>query len=167
MEGEREKERENNGASSATCCVVGLDSTTNISYIACSSCEKPLHTQHNPSSTPALCCSFCKSSSFKRFYRVVMSVASGNKVMVVICFDKAARVMFGCSADEFFDFAKVNPFAVVTAGQILEGEMFGMKLSMPRSGNAEHLRATSVVPLHSGFQPVIQTLKKMYRVKHR
>ncbi|XP_020518117.1 uncharacterized protein LOC18426486 isoform X2 [Amborella trichopoda] len=134
MEGEREKERENNGASSATCCVVGLDSTTNISYIACSSCEKPLHTQHNPSSTPALCCSFCKSSSFKRFYRVVMSVASGNKVMVVICFDKAARVMFGCSADEFFDFAKVNPFAgrCQSHGLISRGHRMGSLINSPR-----------------------------------
>ena len=32
-----------------------------------------------------------------------------HKVFVVIMFDKAARVLFVCSADEFFDFAKLHP----------------------------------------------------------
>lgn len=40
-----------------------------------------------------------------------ISIATDTKVKVVICFDRAARVLFGCSADEFFDFAKVHPFA--------------------------------------------------------
>lgn len=40
-----------------------------------------------------------------------MSVASDTRVFTVICFDRAAKVLFGCSADEFFDFAKLHPFA--------------------------------------------------------
>lgn len=40
-----------------------------------------------------------------------MSIASDTKVFVVVMFDRAARVLFGCSADEFFDFAKIHPFA--------------------------------------------------------
>ena len=40
-----------------------------------------------------------------------MSVASDTKVFTVICFDRAAKSLFGCSADEFFDFAKIHPFA--------------------------------------------------------
>lgn len=40
-----------------------------------------------------------------------ISIATDTKVKVVICFDRAARVLFGCSADEFVDFAKVHPFA--------------------------------------------------------
>lgn len=40
-----------------------------------------------------------------------MSIASDTKVFVVICFDRAARVVFGCSADEFFDFVKIHPFS--------------------------------------------------------
>lgn len=40
-----------------------------------------------------------------------MSIATDKKVQTVICFDRAARVLFGCSADEFFDFAKLHPFA--------------------------------------------------------
>jgi hypothetical protein len=40
-----------------------------------------------------------------------MSVATETKVFVVIMFDRAARVLLGCSADEFFDFAKMHPFA--------------------------------------------------------
>lgn len=40
-----------------------------------------------------------------------VSIATDTKVFVVICFDRAARVLFGCSADEFFDFAKLHPYA--------------------------------------------------------
>lgn len=40
-----------------------------------------------------------------------MSVASDTRVFTAICFDRAAKVLFGCSADEFFDFAKLHPFA--------------------------------------------------------
>lgn len=40
-----------------------------------------------------------------------MSIASDTKVFVVVMFDRAARVLFGCSADEFFDFAKLHPFS--------------------------------------------------------
>ena len=43
------------------------------------------------------------------FFQV--SIASDTKVFVVICFDRAARALFGCSADEFFDFVKLHPFA--------------------------------------------------------
>lgn len=40
-----------------------------------------------------------------------VSIATDTKVLNVICFDRAARILFGCSADEFFDFAKIHPFA--------------------------------------------------------
>ena len=40
-----------------------------------------------------------------------MSKATEKRVIVVIMFDRAARVLFGCSADEFFDFSKTHPFA--------------------------------------------------------
>ncbi|KAF9593550.1 hypothetical protein IFM89_024168 [Coptis chinensis] len=94
----------------------------------------------------------------------MLSIASDTKVFVVVCFDRAARVLFGCSADEFFDFAKLSPFSVMTAGKVLEGEMFQMTLSKPKNGNAEHLRVVSVVPLRTEYSPVIQMLKKLYGV---
>lgn len=53
----------------------------------------------------------------------------------------------------------------VTAGKVLEGEMFRMTLSKPKNGNAQHLRVVSVVPLRSGFQPAIETLRELYGVK--
>lgn len=40
-----------------------------------------------------------------------MSIATDSKVITVICFDRAARFLFGCSADEFFDFAKLHPYS--------------------------------------------------------
>lgn len=56
------------------------------------------------------------------------------------------------------------PFAAAKAGKILEGEMFKMTLSKPKNGNAQHLRAVSVVPLSSGFQSAIESLKELYGV---
>lgn len=84
--------------------------------------------------------------------------------MVVICFDRAARVLFGCSADEFSDFCTSHPSAREKAGEMLEGAMFRMKLSRPKKGNAEHLRVVSVVPLLTGFRPLIHELRHLYRV---
>ncbi|KAK4358672.1 hypothetical protein RND71_020901 [Anisodus tanguticus] len=76
-------------------------------------------------------------------------------------FDRAARVLFGCSADDFFDFAKTHPFA----GKALEGEMLKVTLSQPKNGNARHLRVMSVLPLRTGFQPVIETLRALYQAR--
>lgn len=58
----------------------------------------------------------------------------------------------------------VFDLVATNAGKILEGEMCRMTLAKPKNGNAEHLRVTSVVPLSSGFQPVIQSLKELYGV---
>lgn len=62
----------------------------------------------------------------------------------------------------FSDWKMVYSCAAEKAAQILEGEMCRMTLSKPKSGNAQHLRAVSVVPLCDGFQPVIITLKQIY-----
>ncbi|KAL2938461.1 RNA-directed RNA polymerase catalytic subunit [Bienertia sinuspersici] len=144
------------------CTIIAIDTTSNFSYLVCFVCEKPL-------SDPTSLCKFCSrnainSASFrsKRLFRLLMSIASDTRVFRVICFDRAAKVLFGCSADEFFDFAKFHPYAAVNAGKFLEGEMCRMTLAKPKNGNAQHLRVASVVPLSSGFQPVIQSLKELY-----
>ncbi|XP_059314697.1 uncharacterized protein LOC132065360 isoform X2 [Lycium ferocissimum] len=98
-----------------------------------------------------------------RLYKV--SIATEKKVIVVIMFDRAAKVLFGCSADEFFDFAKTHPFAAANVGKALEGEMLKVTLSQPKNGNARHLRVASVLPLKTGYQPVIETLRELYRAR--
>ncbi|KAJ4977230.1 hypothetical protein NE237_002336 [Protea cynaroides] len=155
---------EGEGPSTVICTVVAVDSTS-FCYRVCSVCDKTL-----PDKGPPVC-RFCDikgfnpgSSGFKRLYRILLSVASENKVFVVICFDRAARVLFGCSADEFFEFSKLNPFSAVAAGKVLEGEMFQMTLSKPKNGNARNIRVVSVFPLRSDFSPAINTLKKLYNV---
>ncbi|KAI6685199.1 hypothetical protein NL676_031112 [Syzygium grande] len=147
------------------CAILAIDHA-NLLYRACSVCERPL--PDDPSSL----CKYCGLSSFdpgsprsKRLFRLLMSIATDKKVFTVICFDRVARIMFGTSADEFFDFAKLHPFAAVAAARILEGELFRMTLSKPRSGNAQHLRVTSLVPMRSGYQPVIEGLRELYRVR--
>ncbi|CAA3022730.1 Hypothetical predicted protein [Olea europaea subsp. europaea] len=142
--------------------LVAIDHT-NICYRVCSVCEKTLSDNTNA-------CKYCNfnnsfnpgSSGSKRLFRVLMSIATDTKVFVVIMFDRAARVLFGCSADEFFDFAKTHPFAAVTTSKALEGEMLRVTLSKPKNGNAQHLRVVTVVPLRSGFQSAIETLREFY-----
>ncbi|KAE9461231.1 hypothetical protein C3L33_06822, partial [Rhododendron williamsianum] len=104
------------------CTVVAVDHT-HLCYRVCSLCEKTLpetdknnNTSSSSSSSSSSACKYCNafnpvSSNPKRLFRVLMSIASDTKVFVVVMFDRAARVLFGCSADEFFDFAKLHPFS--------------------------------------------------------
>ncbi|KAL1817062.1 hypothetical protein ACET3Z_019636 [Daucus carota] len=157
------------------CSVVAIDHF-NYCYSVCSLCEKTLTPDNNnvnlndhtsSSSSSSSICNHChlknpSSSGPKRLFRVLMSVASDTEVFVVVMFDRAARVLFGCSADEFFHFAKLHPFSDLTAGKILEGEILRVALSKPKNVNAQHERVVSVVPLRSGFLPVIETLRQLY-----
>lgn len=120
------------------CSVLGVDNT-NFCYRVCSVCERTL--PDDPSSLCKFCNYNINNSvsSSKRLFRLLVSIlllgeiikwffvkammgfwfpwfwqisiATDTKVKVVICFDRAARVLFGCSADHFFDFAKLHPFA--------------------------------------------------------
>ncbi|XP_030520643.1 uncharacterized protein LOC115734166 [Rhodamnia argentea] len=152
-------------ATTEVCAILAID-PADLLYRACSICERSL--PDDPSSL----CKHCDRNSFnpgpsgsKRLFRLLMSIATDKKVFTVICFDRVARIMFGTSADEFFDFSKLHPFAAVAAARMLEGELFRMTLSKPRSGNAQHLRVTSLVPMRSGYQPVIEGLRELYRVR--
>ncbi|KAH9326153.1 hypothetical protein KI387_006331, partial [Taxus chinensis] len=124
----------------------------------CSECERVLPDKGVGSSE----CQHCsirllrqRSPASKRVYKLLLSVATDKRVMIVICFDKPAKVLMGCSADELFDFSCANPFALEAAERILEGQMFQMVLRKPRSGNAQHMRIDSIMPLASDFQPPI------------
>ncbi|KAK4408477.1 hypothetical protein Sango_0428700 [Sesamum angolense] len=166
------------------CTVVAVDHTT-LCYRVCALCERTL------SENPATACKYCNftnsfnptASGSKRLFRVLkigsfIETMQKDKIFVFIhtlktllmasCKNvetQAARVLFGCSADEFFDFAKIHPYAAMAAGRALEGEMLTVTLTRPKNGNAQHLRVASVVPLSSGFQPAIETLRELYREK--
>lgn len=157
------------------CTIVAMDSS-NFWYRVCKNCERVIPDKGSESSSVfgGYECQHCRSRSFnqplvpaasKRVYRILLSVASETKVMVVICFDRPAQALMGCSADELFDFASMNPFAVETAATILEGQMFRMVLRKPQSGNAQHMRIDSVLPLASDFRPVIEQLKNLYKAR--
>ncbi|VVA91082.1 unnamed protein product [Arabis nemorensis] len=128
-------------------------------YRVCSRCERVLPGDKNGvfSSSSSLC-KFCKSKQPKLLYRILMSIATDTSVKTVVCFDRAATVLFGCSADDLFHFTKLNPLAASMVNEVLDGEMFRMTLNRPQNRNAQHMRVTSLVPLRSGFQPAIVTL---------
>ncbi|KAK9168617.1 hypothetical protein Syun_000757 [Stephania yunnanensis] len=145
----------------ATSAIIAVDASS-FCYRVCSACERTLSGNSDV-------CGFCDFRAFnpgtigsRRVYRILVSIASGTEVFVVICFDRAARVLFGCSADEFFDFVKRNPFAGMAAGKVLEGELFRVTLSKPKNGNAQHLRVASIVPLRPDFKPAIVALRRLY-----
>ncbi|RDX81945.1 hypothetical protein CR513_37331, partial [Mucuna pruriens] len=87
---------------SVTCTILAIEQS-DMFYRVCAVCERTI-------STPTC---FCHSSNppSKRLFRILMSVATDTEVLTVICFDRVARLLFGCSADEFFEFAKRHPFS--------------------------------------------------------
>nr|GEU83632.1 hypothetical protein [Tanacetum cinerariifolium] len=142
-----------------TCTVIAVDHLS-LHYTVCSSCERTL-----PDNNTQCCCNQVVGPTSKLLFRVLMSVATDTKVIVVVAFDRAAKVLFGCSAQHFLDFANIYPFSAETASKILEGEMLRVTLSKPKNGNAQHQRVVSVVPLKSDFRPVIETLSEIYGVR--
>ncbi|KAI7743369.1 hypothetical protein M8C21_003552 [Ambrosia artemisiifolia] len=154
---------EANKPTTTICTVVSIDHT-NLYYTVCSICEKTLP-DPTTTATSSTRCNHCTGSTSKRLFRVLMSVATDTNVFVVVLFDRAARVLFGCSAQDLFDFTNIHPFCGETASKILEGEMLRVTLSNPRNGNAQHQRVVSVVPLRSGFRSVMDSLTELYRVR--
>ncbi|KAJ3670159.1 hypothetical protein LUZ60_010483 [Juncus effusus] len=137
------------------CAIVDLD-TTSLTYLSCPFCSKPLST-----SLPH--CPPCSRNNRvpptpTRLFRLLLSVATSDEVTTVVCFDRAARVLMGCSADEFVGF----PLGGEKARELLRGEMCVMGFKSARSGNAEHLRVVSVQPLRTGFRPVVDSLRGMH-----
>ncbi|XVF68514.1 hypothetical protein PTKIN_Ptkin11bG0008800 [Pterospermum kingtungense] len=147
------------------CCSILAMEQSSFCYKACSNCETTLP---DPLPSDYVCNHWkCKGRRYpyKRFFSLLFSIATDDQVLTVICFDKAARVIFGCSADEFFDFATNHPYAAKNASNLLVGEMFRVTLVEPkRSTKAQHLRMTNVVPLRSAFQPVMKSLNELYKV---
>ncbi|KAF3324637.1 Replication factor-A C terminal domain-containing protein [Carex littledalei] len=140
------------------CTIVGAD-TENLAYRACSLCERALPDLGGPCS---LCSLRTPSPPVKLLYRLLLSIATFDRVLVVVSFDRAARTLLGCPAHEFLQFCSAHPGAARKAGQLLEGEMCRMTLKASKKGNAEHLRVVSVEPLRTGFRPIIHSLREIY-----
>ncbi|XVF05743.1 hypothetical protein REPUB_Repub05bG0198500 [Reevesia pubescens] len=142
------------------CKIIDMDQSS-FSYKACSVCETALP------ETPGSVCNNenCNGRRYpyKRLFRLLFSIETDTMGFKVICFDRAANVIFGCSAQEFFEFAMQHPFAAKNARNALVGEMFKITLKEPKRAKAEHRRMTNVVPLRTDFQPVIKSLEKLYQ----
>ncbi|XP_056693424.1 uncharacterized protein [Spinacia oleracea] len=138
------------------CSIIAVETTNDFSYLVCSLCEKPLP-------NPLSLCKFCNRNSFnsssasKRLFRLLVQFSPA--FFDWQCYGVIVNLL------RYFSSSQSCPSSYTTnAGKILEGEMCRMTLAKPKNGNAEHLRVTSVVPLSSGFQPVIQSLKELYGV---
>jgi hypothetical protein len=139
------------------CTIVAAD-TADFSYLSCPLCHLAL-----PSLSAS--CFACGQSAPApaRVYRLLLSVATRDRVLPVVLFDRAALDLMGCPADELARLFAAHPGASRAAAEALSGEMFRMVLRSPRKGvAAEHTRAVSVVPLRDGFRPVVDTLRTLY-----
>ncbi|MBA0714228.1 hypothetical protein Golax_013213 [Gossypium laxum] len=154
-----------NESTRLVCSILAMDQSC-FSYKVCRFCETPV-----PDDKPAefICnnrkCAGRRRSS-KRLFRLLVcpwqfSIGTETRVMNVVAFDRAAQVIFGCSAQEFFDFSILHPCAVKIASKVLVGELLKVTLNSPKRGKAEHLRMTNIVPMSSDFEPVIETLRKV------
>ncbi|KAJ0970298.1 hypothetical protein J5N97_023175 [Dioscorea zingiberensis] len=138
-----------------TLCTIMAADTSNLTYRVCSLCDRTL--PDSPSDSPCPSCIHRTSSpgSHRRF-RLLLSIATTDRALIVVCFDRAARVLFGCSADEFL---QLDPSSALKVGQMMVGEICRITLKPPTNGNAQHLRVVSIEPLRSEFLPVITRLR--------
>ncbi|XP_024357365.1 uncharacterized protein [Physcomitrium patens] len=138
-------------------------------YRVCGFCEQVLPAESSSYIQNAHPCERCRyrprsrdAPTTKHLYKILMSICTDKSAMVVVVFDRAARNLFGCSADEFLRFFSQNPTAMEMASEVLEGEMLSLVLRPPKGGYGQQLRAVSIVPLSSSFQPVMAILPQLY-----
>ncbi|CAN6284048.1 unnamed protein product [Urochloa humidicola] len=146
------------------CTIVAAD-TSDFSYLSCPRCELALP-------DGAASCFACGGGGAQtapsRVYRLLLSLATHDRVVPVVLFDRAARTLMGCSADDLARFFAAHPGSARAAAEALRGEMCRVVLRAPtrnRKGagaSDERLRAISVVPLRDGFRPVVDTLRTLY-----
>ncbi|KAF2914652.1 uncharacterized protein [Oryza sativa Japonica Group] len=142
------------------CTVVAAD-MSDFCYLSCPRCERAL-----PDHADA--CAACTGRGGgggpvpARVYRLRASVATHDRVVPVVLFDRAARVLVGCPADELARFFAAHAGAARAAEEALEGEVCRVAMRAFAKGAAERFRAVSVVPLRDGFRPLIDTLRELY-----
>ncbi|KAL6905287.1 hypothetical protein ACP4OV_002888 [Aristida adscensionis] len=143
------------------CTIVAAD-TAAFSYLSCPRCNVALP---DHSASCFACGGQRATPAPARVYRLVLSVATHDRVVPVVLFDRAARVLMGCSADELAGLFAAHPGAARAAAEALRGEMCRIAMRGPgdkKGAAAEALRAVSVVPLRDGFRPIIDTLRALY-----
>ncbi|XP_010236649.3 uncharacterized protein LOC104584184 [Brachypodium distachyon] len=118
---------------------------------------KPTHsTSRTSPARPAASARHATPPPAARVCQLLLSVATHDLVFPVMLFDRAARTLIGCHADELARF-----FA---AADTMRGEMCRMALREPANGKGgEHLPAVSVVPMiRDGFRPFVDALRTLY-----
>ncbi|KAF8728015.1 hypothetical protein HU200_018588 [Digitaria exilis] len=149
------------------CTIVAAD-TSDFSYLSCPRCELALP-------NGAASCFACAGSGGvqpapARVYRLLLSLATHDRVFPVVLFDRAARTLMGCPADELARLFAAHPdSARAAAAEALCGEMCRVVLRAPTRNNKrsagaadERQRVVSVVPLRDGFRPVVDALRMLY-----
>uniref|UniRef100_A0A0D9XM35 Replication factor A C-terminal domain-containing protein n=1 Tax=Leersia perrieri TaxID=77586 RepID=A0A0D9XM35_9ORYZ len=149
------------------CTIVAAD-MSDFCYLSCPRCERALPDH-------AAACAACGGGGGVpapvRVYRLGVSLATHDRVVRAVVFDRAARGLVGCPADELSRFFSEHEGADRAAEEALEGEMCRVAmraLAAAKGGDGggddeeERFRAVSVVPLRDGFRPLIDTLTTLY-----
>ena len=145
------------------CTIVAAD-TSDFSYLSCPRCDLALP-------NGAASCFACGGGqpAPARVYRLLLSLATHDRVVPVVLFNRAARTLMGCPADELARFFAAHPGSARAAAEALRGEMCRVVLRAPAARNKrsagaadERFRAVSVVPLRDGFRPVVDAIRTLY-----
>ncbi|KAM0846933.1 hypothetical protein ACQ4PT_055354 [Festuca glaucescens] len=139
------------------CTIVAAD-MSDFSYLACPACCR----RALPGHAEGVSCAACGGPAPERVYRLLLSVATHDRVFPVVLFDRAARTLLGCPADELAHLFAAHRGAARAAADALQGEMCRLALREPARDGAEHLRAVSVAPLRDGFRPAVDAIRTMY-----
>ncbi|RLN17613.1 uncharacterized protein C2845_PM02G20990 [Panicum miliaceum] len=148
------------------CTIMAVD-TSDFSYLSCPRCELALP-------DGAVSCFACGGGGGggqpapTRVYRLLLSLATHDRVVPVVLFNRTARTLMGCPADDLARFFAAHPGSARAAAEALRGEMCRVVLRAParnkRSTGAadERLRVVSVVPLRDSFRPIVDALRTLY-----
>ncbi|KAI5061467.1 hypothetical protein GOP47_0023972 [Adiantum capillus-veneris] len=121
-------------------CTIAALNSRSLCYRVCRACEAPVPDYIHGPMVCISCGARLSENGTQMLYRLQLSIATEDKVFPVVAFDRAARSLMGCSADEFYHFASCNPCAVENVSKVLLGEMVELMLRPPKSGRAQHMR---------------------------
>ncbi|KAI5017853.1 hypothetical protein ZWY2020_042741 [Hordeum vulgare] len=107
------------------CTVVAAD-TSDFSYLACPACGRRALPGH-PEGAP---CGACGGPAPARAYRLLLSKATHDRIFPVVLFDRAARALLSCPADELARlFARTG--APRAAADALQGRCAAWRCASP------------------------------------
>eukprot|EP00271_Cylindrocystis_brebissonii_P010068 TRINITY_DN26168_c0_g1_i1.p1 TRINITY_DN26168_c0_g1~~TRINITY_DN26168_c0_g1_i1.p1 ORF type:complete len:191 (+),score=12.98 TRINITY_DN26168_c0_g1_i1:745-1317(+) len=159
------------------CCTIVSAETTDMSYEACGACERALsgfRGGERVASWRSWACGVCQNVDLtskswaaiqrrKRQYKLRLGLQVEEQILIVVAFDKVARQVIGCSADEWWKCAGSFPGAASALRDLLEGIVCEVHAREKTRGAGAELRAMVINPLDESLECPYATLTKWFK----